>query len=82
LVIVLLIVAVIAVVVSRFMGREGEGPTEAVVSEELVRWEAVEDQPLGHFVTAYHFGDDGYDTSFNIETPEPESEFYGACGED
>ena len=34
--------------------------------------------PLGHFVTTYKVGDDGYDTSFSIETPS--GEFLGECG--
>lgn len=33
---------------------------------------------LGHFVTTYKLGDDGYDTSFSIETPS--GEFLGECG--
>ncbi len=34
--------------------------------------------PLGHFLTTYKLGDDGYDTSFSIETPT--GEFLGECG--
>lgn len=34
--------------------------------------------PLGHFVTTYKLGDDGYDTSFSIELPT--GEFLGECG--
>ena len=33
---------------------------------------------LGHFVTTYKLGDDGYDTSFSIETPT--GDFLGECG--
>lgn len=33
---------------------------------------------LGRFVTTYKIGDDGYDTSFSIETPN--GEFLGECG--
>jgi hypothetical protein len=80
LIIVLLVVALIAIIVFRFMRRPEGVPTEELVREELVRWEAVGEEALGHFVTTYRLGDDGYDTSFNIETPEPEGEFYGACG--
>lgn len=81
LIVVLLIVAVIAIVVYRFSMRPAEVPTEVTKEEEeLVRWEEPREAPLGHFVTTYNFGDDGYDTSFNIETPEPDGEFYGACG--
>ncbi len=78
-IVVLLIVAVIAIVVYRFLGRPAVVPAE-VAREELARWEAPGEAAVGHFVTTYHFGDDGYDTSFNIETAEPEGEFYGACG--
>ncbi len=81
LVIVLLIVAVIAIVVYRFLVRPAEVPTKVTEEEEeLVPWEEPREATLGHFVTTYRLGDDGYDTSFNIETPEPEGEFYGACG--
>jgi hypothetical protein len=77
--VVVLIVALIAVVVYRFMLRPVEAPTEAV-EEEPIPWEEPGEAALGHFVTTYNFGDDGYDTSFNVETPEPHAEFYGACG--
>ena len=81
LLIVLLIVALIAIIVYRLiMRRPAEVPAEEVSREELVRWEAIGEETLGHFVTTYHFGDDGYDTSFNVETPDPQGEFYGACG--
>ncbi|MBI1802313.1 MAG: hypothetical protein HYR71_11870 [Chloroflexi bacterium] len=33
---------------------------------------------LGHFVTTYKIGDDGYDTSFSVESPD--GEFLGECG--
>jgi len=35
-------------------------------------------ESLGHFSTTYKLGDDGYDTSFSIETPA--GEFLGECG--
>jgi hypothetical protein len=35
---------------------------------------------VGPFETTYEFGDDGYDTSFNIETPGGGGAFHGACG--
>lgn len=79
LLIVLIIVAVIAIVVSRFLTRPAEAPRE-VVSEEPVLWEVPGEAALGRFVTTYRLGDDGYDTSFNVETAEPEREFLGACG--
>jgi hypothetical protein len=79
LIVVLLIVALIAIVVYRFMIRPAEAPTH-VAEEELIPWEEPGEAALGHFVTTYSFGDDGYDTSFNVETPEPHGDFYGACG--
>ena len=36
------------------------------------------DAQMGHFVTTYKLGDDGYDTSFSIELPT--GEFLGECG--
>jgi hypothetical protein len=36
------------------------------------------DGQMGHFVTTYKLGDDGYDTSFSIELPS--GEFLGECG--
>ncbi len=78
-IVLLLIVVVIIIVVPRFLRGPVEAPPE-VVSERLAPSEGAREAALGHFVTTYHFGDDGYDTSFNIETPEPEGEFYGACG--
>ncbi|TKJ29397.1 MAG: hypothetical protein CEE40_08750 [Chloroflexi bacterium B3_Chlor] len=78
-VIVLLIVAVIVIIVFRFLQRSAEAPTQRV-GEQLLATARLEEADLGHFETTYSFGDDGYDTSFNIETPGPEGEFYGACG--
>jgi hypothetical protein len=79
LIIVFLIVGLIAIVVYRFMRRPVEVPSE-VVREEFAPREVPGEATLGHFVTTYRLGDDGYDTSFNIETPQPGGEFYGACG--
>lgn len=79
LIVLLLIVTVIAIVVLRFLRRPSEVPAELARGELAVGEEAVE-APLGHFVTSYQFGDDGYDTSFNIETPDPDGQFLGACG--
>jgi hypothetical protein len=76
----LVMVALIAVIVFRLLqGRAASAPDEAVgeVSDAAAM---PQEAPLGRFVTKYNFGDDGYDTSFNIETHGPESEFYGACG--
>lgn len=78
-VIVLLIVAVIVIIVFRFLQRSAEAPTERA-GEQLLATARLEEADLGHFETTYSFGDDGYDTSFNIEAPGPEGEFYGACG--
>jgi len=79
LIVVSLLVALIAVVVLRFLRKPVEAPRE-LVSDEPSLWEVPGEAPLGRFITTYHFGDDGYDTSFNIETKEPEREFLGACG--
>lgn len=80
LVLLLLIVALIAMIVFRLLQRRrAKVPTE-MPGEAPVTVEALEEVGLGQFVTTYNFGDDGYDTSFNIETPGPEGEFYGACG--
>ncbi|MDQ7028277.1 MAG: hypothetical protein Q9O62_00130 [Ardenticatenia bacterium] len=39
---------------------------------------AVQETSLGHFTTRYQFGDDDYDMSFSIETPD--GTFLGECG--
>ncbi len=39
---------------------------------------AVRETSLGHFTTRYQFGDDDYDMSFSIETPD--GTFLGECG--
>jgi len=52
-------------------------PTMAAPSAPVFEPEVIE-APLGHFVTTYKLGDDGYDTSFSIETPA--GEFLGECG--
>ncbi len=76
----LLMVGVIALIIFRIVqqrlpraGREGR-------EEEAIPVEGPPGVALGRFVTTYSFGDDGYDTSFNIETHGAEGEFYGACG--
>ena len=66
------------VALARWRERREEAPLRPVPKEELISWEVPEEAPLGQFVTTYTLGDDGYDTSFNIETPA--GEFYGACG--
>jgi len=66
------------VALARWRERRERAPLRPVPKEELVSWEVPEEAPLGQFVTTYTLGDDGYDTSFNIETPA--GEFYGACG--
>jgi len=66
------------VALARWRERRERAPLRAAPKEELISWEAPEEAPLGQFVTTYTLGDDGYDTSFNIETPA--GEFYGACG--
>lgn len=79
LLLVFLIVALIAIIVYRVLQRSGRVPAR-VRREAAVGPGVREEAGLGHFVTTYNFGDDGYDTSFNIETTGPEGEFYGACG--
>jgi len=56
---------------------------ETEVAEEWppaeIAWDASEEQlALGHFVTTFEMGDDGYDDSFGIETGT--GEFLGECG--
>ena len=80
LVLLLLIVALIAIVVFRLLQRRSSRVPAEMPGEGLLAAEAPERAALGQFVTTYNFGDDGYDTSFNIETPGPGGEFYGACG--
>lgn len=80
LVLLLLIVALIAVVVFRLLQRRSPRVPAEMPGEGVLAAEAPEEAALGQFVTTYNFGDDGYDTSFNIETPGPDGEFYGACG--
>jgi hypothetical protein len=52
-------------------------PREEARSGMVVEREGAE-AALGHFVTTYKLGDDGYDTSFSIETPT--GDFLGECG--
>lgn len=66
------------VALARWRERREKTPPHPAPKEELISWEVPEEAPLGQFVTTYTLGDDGYDTSFNIETPA--GEFYGACG--
>lgn len=75
----LLIVGLIAIIVFRFLQRPPRVPAE-MPETPLIARETPAEVGLGQFVTTYKFGDDGYDTSFNIEAPGPEGEFYGACG--
>jgi hypothetical protein len=73
------IVVVIAVVIFRILQRGPSRPAE-IAPTEAEAYEPGPGETLGRFVTTYEFGDDGYDTSFNIETTGPRGEFYGACG--
>jgi hypothetical protein len=66
------------VALARWRERRERAPLRPTPKEELISWEVPEEAPLGQFVTTYTLGDDGYDTSFNIETPA--GEFFGACG--
>ncbi|MBI1802314.1 MAG: hypothetical protein HY259_01195 [Chloroflexi bacterium] len=45
---------------------------------QLNRLLAVGATELGHFVTTYQIGDDDYNTSFSLESPD--GEFLGECG--
>ncbi|MFQ6014997.1 MAG: hypothetical protein ACE5NP_06105 [Anaerolineae bacterium] len=60
------------------------GPTVTTGAERLAAEPrayavpGVTEADLGHFVTTYNLGDDGYDTSFSIETAA--GEFLGECG--
>jgi hypothetical protein len=74
--------------VSARMPRRAAPKREAPVIEEggaqaepaPIAWDTEgDDQPaLGHFVTTFELGDDGYDESFGVETET--SEFLGECG--
>ncbi len=76
----LILVALMAVIVFRILQRRAPRAARQVGEEELAVSDLAREEAFGPFVTTYHFGDDGYDTSFNIETPGPGGEFYGACG--
>jgi hypothetical protein len=77
----LLMVGVIALIIFRIVQqRLPRARREGREEEEFVPAEGPPGVALGRFVTTYSFGDDGYDTSFNIETHGAEGEFYGACG--
>jgi len=65
------------VALARWRERRERAPLRPA-PKESINWEGPEETPLGQFVTTYTLGDDGYDASFNIETPA--GEFYGACG--
>jgi hypothetical protein len=76
----LLIVGLIALIVFRILKQRSARAPAEVPGEALVGAEGEDGVSLGRFVTTYEFGDDGYDTSFNIETHGADGEFYGACG--
>jgi hypothetical protein len=76
----LLIVALIAVIVFRILQQRASRAPARVPEEAVVDVGLPPEAKLGRFVTTYGFGDDGYDTSFNIESHGPDGEFYGACG--
>jgi hypothetical protein len=57
--------------------RETKAPAAPVAVAPMAETQTGE-PPLGHFVTTYKLGDDGYDTSFSIELPT--GEFLGECG--
>jgi len=76
----LLIVGLIALIIFRIVRQRIPGMPDEGREEELIPGERPGGVALGRFVTTYGFGDDGYDTSFNIETHGADGEFYGACG--
>jgi hypothetical protein len=76
----LLIVGLVAVIVFRVLQQRAARVPAEGLEEEFVGAGEAEGAALGRFVTTYQFGDDGYDTSFNIETHGANGEFYGACG--
>ena len=79
--VVLLVVTLIAVIVFRILKqRAARAPAPVAGGEQGMPGQRPADAPLGRFVTTYSFGDDAYDTSFNVETHGPDAEFYGACG--
>jgi hypothetical protein len=79
-VVLLLIVGLIAIIVFRILQQRADGAPAPVPGEEGVSLAASPEGALGRFVTTYTVGDDGYDTSFNIETHGADGDFFGACG--
>jgi len=79
-VVLLVIVGLIAIIVFRILQQRAEREPAPVPGEEGVGLAASPEGALGRFVTTYTIGDDGYDTSFNIETHGADGEFFGACG--
>jgi hypothetical protein len=79
-VVLLLIVGLIAIIVFRILQQRATRPPAGIPAEEGVGLAPPPGVALGRFVTTYNIGDDGYDTSFNIETHGAEGEFFGACG--
>ena len=77
----LVIAALIGVVIFRLLGSRVPGRGGRLAGEEPA-WapEVGREMAVESFETSYNFGDDGYDTSFNIETPGSGGRFYGACG--
>lgn len=76
-----LAVATLALALSRWQDRRprpAQPRRKAPARDLSLRWRLSEEAVLGRFQTTYKLGDDGYDKSFNIETPA--GEFYGACG--
>jgi hypothetical protein len=81
-----LIVAGLVLLLPRLQGRglPKVGSSAAVRSAQSSRavaattWAGEAEKPLAQFVTTYELGDDRYDTSFSIETPN--GDFMGECG--
>jgi hypothetical protein len=79
-IVLLIIVAVISVIIFRLLQQRPPGRAVTEPGEERPTPEVGREETLGRFTTTYNFGDDAYDTSFNIETHGPDAEFFGACG--
>ncbi len=81
-----LLIIGVAVLLPRLRGAGVSQPAPAAVRtgqsskavEPTTTWAGAAEKPLAQFVTTYEIGDDRYDTSFSIETPN--GDFLGECG--
>jgi hypothetical protein len=73
---VVLVIAIVFILLTRIkINRRSSSP---VLSPELQAWDGSGPQPLRQWVGTFSFGQDNYDESFTVETPE--SDFLGECG--